>query len=67
MKWSELALFGSGIFFGGAVDHIILATKGSETTPYGVHSGIMGNWALAGLDIGLAVTLYILHRRLANK
>ncbi len=66
MNWSELALFGSGIFFGGAVDHIILAAKESEITPYGVHSGIMGNWALAGFDFGLAVSLYVLHRRLAE-
>ena len=67
MGRSELALFGSGIFFGGAVDHVILAAKGSEITPYGVHSGIIGNWALAGLDFGLAVSLYVLHRRLTKK
>jgi hypothetical protein len=66
MNLSELALFGAGIFFGGAVDHFILAVKGSETTPYGIHSGITGNWMLAGLDFGLAVSLYIVHRRLAK-
>lgn len=64
---SELALFGSGIFFGGAVDHTILAAKGSEIPHYGVHSGIMGNWAFAGLDFGLAISLYIFYRRLAKK
>lgn len=62
-----MALFLSGLFFGGAIDHAILAVKGSETTPYGVRSGIMGNWALAGVDLSLAVILYVLHRWLANK
>ncbi len=67
MNRSELALFGSGIFFGGAVDHVILAAKGSEITPYGVHSDIVGNWMFAGLDLGLAVSLYILYRWLVKK
>jgi hypothetical protein len=64
MTWSKLALFVSGLFFGGAIDHVILALMGSDITPYGVHSGILGNWALAGLDIGLTVLLYLGHRRL---
>ena len=67
MNWQKTALFLSGLFFGGAVDHAILAVKGSETTPYGVRSGIMGNWALAGVDLSLAVILYVLHRWLAKE
>jgi hypothetical protein len=46
---------------------VILAAKGSEITPYGVHSGIIGNWALAGLDLGLAIVLYVLYRWLVKK
>ncbi len=64
MNGSKLALFVSGLFFGGAIDHVILAVMGSDITPYGVRSGIGGNWALAGLDIGLTVLLYFAHRRL---
>lgn len=62
MNWQKTALFLSGLFFGGAIDHAILALKGSETTPYGVRSGIIGNWALAGVDLSLAAILYVLHR-----
>jgi len=64
MNGSKLALFLSGLFFGGAIDHVILAVMGSDITPYGVRSGRGGNWALAGLDLGLTVLLYFAHRRL---
>ena len=64
MNWSKLALFISGLFFGGAMDHIILAVKGSDITPYGVRAGRLGNWALAGVDFGLKVLWYFLHWRL---
>ena len=33
---SKLTLFVSGIFFGGAIDHVILAAMGQRLTPYGV-------------------------------
>lgn len=64
MKYSKLALFASGFFFGGAVDHVILALMDSNVTPYGIHSGIIGNWLLASLDAGLTIFLYILYRHL---
>lgn len=64
MNWQKLNLFLSGLFFGGAVDHIILALKQSQLTPYGVRVGISGNWGLAVLDAGMAAFLYWLHRRL---
>jgi hypothetical protein len=67
MNWSKLALFVAGIFFGGAIDHLILAAVGSETTPYGVRSGVAGNWALAGLDLGLTAAMYAWHRWLVRK
>lgn len=62
MNWREFALFLSGLFFGGAIDHVILALLGSQLTPYGVKSGIGGNWALGILDMALAALLYALHR-----
>ena len=58
MNWQKTALFLSGLFFGGAIDHTILALKGSETTPYGVRSGTVGTWALAGVDLSLAACIY---------
>ena len=63
---SKLFLFTSGVFFGGAVDHGILALKRSEHTPYGVRSGVAGNWWLAALDTAIAATGYVLHRRLSG-
>jgi hypothetical protein len=63
---AKAALFGSGIFFGGAIDHAILAMKRSERTPYGVPAGVAGNWLLAALDSALAGAFYALHRRLEN-
>ncbi len=61
---AKAALFGSGLFFGGAIDHAILALKRSDRTPYGVTAGVAGNWLFAVLDSALAGALYALHRRL---
>lgn len=57
-------MFMSGLFFGGALDHVILALKRSELTPYGIRAGVRGNWGLAALDGMLTVILYLLSRRL---
>jgi hypothetical protein len=54
-RWSTFALFLSGLFAGGAIDHLILAGMGQPLTPYGVAVGVGGNWALAGLDVVLTV------------
>ena len=62
MKASKLALFVSGLFFGGAIDHGILASLGRPVTPYGWESGVMGNWLLAGLDLVIAAGLYGFHQ-----
>ena len=62
MNLSKLALFLSGLFFGGAIDHAILGGMGRAVTPYGLESGVAGNWLLAALDFGLAAGLYALHR-----
>ena len=49
MNWNTLSVFASGIFFGGAIDHMIRAAKGEETTPYGIRSGVWGTgpWPLS--------------------
>jgi hypothetical protein len=60
----KAALFCSGIFFGGAIDHAILALKRSYRTPYGMRIGVAGNWLMATLDVVLAAVAYRLHRRL---
>jgi hypothetical protein len=60
---SKAALFASGIFFGGAIDHGILAAMGRDVTPYGVQSGVAGNWLFAAADLLVAGVLYYLHGR----
>jgi hypothetical protein len=59
-------LFLSGLFFGGALDHAILALKGETRTPYGVAAGVRGNWAFAALDAALALAAYRVSRRLGQ-
>lgn len=62
MSRAEIALFLSGLFFGGAIDHAILALRHSEPTPYGAPVGIRGNRAFAGLDLVIAILGYMLYR-----
>jgi hypothetical protein len=62
----KAAIFLSGLFFGGALDHTILALKGHDRSPYGVMIGIRGNWLMAALDSALAAAAYGVHRRLAR-
>lgn len=64
MSRAEITLFLSGLFFGGAIDHAILALRRSERTPYGARVGIRGNWVFAGLDFVIAVVGYVLYRHL---
>jgi len=59
---SKAALFTSGVFFGGAVDHAIAARR-RDVTPYGVKSGVDGNWLFAAMDLVVAGVLYRLHTR----
>ena len=67
MNLAKLSLFVSGLFFGGAIDHVILAVKGDSLTPYGVTVGVTGNWALAAIDLLLTVGLFWVHRRLDRR
>jgi hypothetical protein len=59
-------LFLAGVFFGGAVDHAILALRRADHTPYGFKAGVVGNWAFAALDAAAAAALYAAHRRAAR-
>jgi hypothetical protein len=59
---SKAAIFLSGLFFGGAIDHAILAAAGRHDTPYGVDVRVAGNWGMAGLDLALAVLFWQGHR-----
>lgn len=67
MSRAEIALFLSGLFFGGAIDHAILALLHSERTPYGARVDIRGNWAFAGLYFVIAVLGYVLYRHLGPR
>ena len=58
---SNAGVFLSGLFFGGAIDHAILALSGRTDTPYGVEVGIVGNWAMALIDVALAIALWNAH------
>jgi hypothetical protein len=59
---AKLALFLSGTFAGGAVDHLILVALSSNMTPYGVRATLPGNLALAALDTLVATSLHYPHR-----
>lgn len=64
MSRAEIALFLSGLFFGGAMDYAILALLRSEHTPYGARVSIKGNWAFAGFDLFIAVAGCVLYSQL---
>lgn len=58
MSMKNTSLFLSGFFFGGAVDHLILALLRFPYTAYGFKWGVVGNWFLAALDATIAALLY---------
>jgi hypothetical protein len=60
---AKAALFISGLFFGGVIDHVILGIQGSPLTPYGLRLGAGGNWVLAALDLAVAGMLYVVSKR----
>lgn len=60
-------VFLGGVFFGGAVDHVVLALSGRVDTPYGVRVGVGGNWAMAALDAVLTLGCWLAHRRLKGR
>jgi hypothetical protein len=66
VNWSKVALFLSGSFCCGAVNHIFAGVHGRTETPYGVHLGVGGNWALFAFDVAMTIGLLWLHRRIGN-
>ena len=62
-KRGKLALFMSGLFFGGVVDHLIYLAIGSDTSEYGLRVGAGGQLGFAALDFTIAGLLYWLHLR----
>ncbi len=67
VNWSKVALFLAGSFCCGAVNHIFAGMQRRTETPYGVHLGVAGNWALFAFDVSMTVLLLWVHRRLAVK
>lgn len=65
--WSKVALFLSGSFCCGAVNHTLAGLQGRTETPYGIHLGVAGNWALFAFDVAMTFLLLWLHRRLEKK
>lgn len=57
------ALFLSGLFAGGVLDHGLLALQGSEVTSYNIHVGVMGNWSFMLMDGTISTVLFLLYRR----
>jgi hypothetical protein len=62
-RWPKLALFLSGLFFGGGLDHLLFIALDSPTSHYGLQLGVPGQLGFAALDLGLAALLYILNAR----
>jgi hypothetical protein len=56
-KKQIFSLFLAGLFFGGALDHILFALNKSETSHYGFNIGISGNWIMALLDTTITALL----------
>jgi hypothetical protein len=59
----NLALFLSGLFFGGGLDHLVFIALKSPTSHYGLQLGVGGQFGFAVLDFAVAVLLYTLHAR----
>ena len=52
--WQYTALFLSGFFFGGVVDHVILAIIRSPITPFGLQANPKRNLIYAAFDFIIA-------------
>ena len=52
VNWSRIALFLSGSFCCGAVNHFFPRVQGRTETPYGAHLGAAGNWVPFAVDCG---------------
>jgi hypothetical protein len=65
-RFPKTALFLSGLFFGGGLDHLIFIAMGDKTSHYGMPVGPRGHLGFALLDFGLAAVLYVQHSRWTN-
>ena len=61
-KWKYIWLFLSGLFFGGAIDHVVFAVLKTQA-PYGIYLGVKGNWIMASVDLVIAILLFLLFRK----
>jgi hypothetical protein len=59
----KLALFLSGLFFGGGLDHLIFIAMNSPISHYGLHVGVSGQLGFAALDFSIAAVLFKLGAR----
>jgi hypothetical protein len=68
-KWQLVFLFIAGVFFGGAMDHILFAARGSGTSHYGYEIGVKGNWLMSLFDLAITALLIwlALRKTKANK
>ena len=62
-RWSTFALFFSGLFFGGGVDHVIFIAMRSPTSHYGFRIGTIGQLLFATLDFALSTVLWVYYVR----
>lgn len=60
---ARVALFVSGVFFGGGLDHLIYIAAGSSRSHYGLEVTPLQQAAFAVLDMTLAAALVWLHVR----
>jgi hypothetical protein len=61
LRRPRLALFLSGLFFGGALDHLVFVALKSPTSHYGLRLEPSGQLAFATLDMTIAAVLYRFH------
>ncbi len=58
---SKVALFGAGIFFHGAADHVMTATIGRAPDILSAGSSAGQKWMLAAFDVTITWLLYEIH------
>lgn len=58
---SKVALFGAGVFFHGAADHVMTATIGRAPDILSSGTPVTQKWLLAAFDVTLTWFLYEVH------
>ncbi|HEY0157886.1 MAG TPA: hypothetical protein VGF28_11420 [Thermoanaerobaculia bacterium] len=67
VSWSKVALFFSGSFCCGAVNHTIAGLQQRVETPYGIRVGVAGNWVLFAFDVAMMFLLLWVHHHFTAK